>query len=68
MKQLFDKTYFHATKEVTKGRTHRTLVAVFPPRRLTEQERVERGTAALEAEGYKDIKYGSTISNELIFG
>lgn len=73
MKRQYYKVYFKASKESYKGRR---LIAVYLPKRdettgkhLNEAQRIERGTAALEAEGYTNIEYGSTIlDTELIFG
>lgn len=76
MKHQYYKVYFKASKEVYKGIRERKLIAVYLPKRdettgkhLNEAQRIERGTAALEAEGYTNIEYGSTIlDTELIFG
>lgn len=73
MKKAFYKVYFWATK-AKHGKEETRLHAVYMPRRdettgntLTIAEQIERGKAALAAEGYYNIKYGSTIATELIF-
>jgi len=73
MKKAFYKVYFRAT-ETKHGKEETRLHAVYMPRRdettgktLTIAEQIERGTAALAAEGYYNIKYGSTVATELIF-
>lgn len=74
MKKVFYKVYFHATEALRNGEERTRLHAVFMPRfdettrkHITTEQRIERGTAALAAEGYYNIKYGSTVATELIF-
>lgn len=73
MKKRMLKVYFHAS-ELQHGKEHRTLHAVYMPHKdeetgqhITREQQIERGTAALLAAGYYDIKYGSTIDTFLIF-
>ena len=73
MKKAVYKVYFHAS-ELQNGKEHRTLHAVYMPRKdeetgqyITREQQIERGTAALLAAGFYDIKYGSTIDTFLIF-
>lgn len=73
MKKAFYKVYFWASK-TKHGKEETKLHAVYMPRfdettgkHITTAEQIERGTAALSAEGYYNIKYGSTVATELIF-
>lgn len=73
MKKAFYKVYFWATK-TKHGKEETRLHAVYMPRfdettggTISPEEQIERGTAALAAEGYYNIKYGSTVATELIF-
>lgn len=73
MKKAFYKVYFWAT-ETKHGKEEIRLHAVYMPcidettgKHITTAEQIERGTAALAAEGYYNIKYGSTVTNDLIF-
>ena len=68
------KVYFWAT-ETKHGKEETRLHAVYIPRvaestgkLLTTAQQIERGEAALAAEGFYNIKYGSTVATELIFG
>lgn len=68
MKRLFYKVYLHATHNFY-GDERRALIPVFIPKTkqsLTTDQQIEIGTRALEAEGYYDISYGSTIVTKLI--
>ena len=74
MKRAFNKVYFYATEAQRNGDERTRLQAVYMPRfdettgkYITPAEQIERGTAALVAEGYYNIKYGSTVATELIF-
>lgn len=74
MKKAVYKVYFWATKELQSGKERTTLHAVYMPRfdektgrHISPEQQIERGTAALAAEGYYNIKYGSTVATELIF-
>ena len=66
MQKEFYKVYFWATK-TKHGKEETRLHAVYMPRRITRAEQIKRGTAALAAEGYYNIKYGSTVATEIIF-
>lgn len=66
MKRVFYKVNFHATDKRDKKLY---LVPVFIPKTktpLSKEQQIEIGTRALEAEGYYDISYGSTIEAKLI--
>lgn len=74
MKQRMLKVYFWATEE-QHGKEQTRLHAVYMPRKdentgqiITREQQIERGTAALLAAGYYDIKYGSTVDTIMIFG
>lgn len=74
MKKAFYKVYFHATEALWNGEERTRLHAVYMPRfdestkrHITPEQQIERGTAALAAEGYYNIKYGGTVATELIF-
>lgn len=73
MKIELYKVNFYATKSLGNGKERRTLESVYMPRfdaatrkHITEEQRIQRGVQALTAEGYYNIKYGSTIVTELI--
>lgn len=73
MKKRMLKIYFWATEE-QHGKEQTRLHAVYMPHKdeetgqhITLEQQIERGTAALLAAGYYDIKYGSTIETTLIF-
>lgn len=73
IKKLF-KVYFWAT-ETKHGKEETRLQAVYMPRvdestgeLLTTAEQIARGTEALKNEHFYNIKYGSTVATELIFG
>ena len=73
MKKLVYKVNFYATETLHNGKERTTLKAVYMPRidpvtrrHITEEQRIERGTMALKAEHYYNIRYGSTIATEMI--
>ena len=73
IKKLF-KVYFWAT-ETKHGKEETRLRAVYMPRvdestgkLLTTAQQIERGTEALKNANFYNIKYGSTVATELIFG
>ena len=75
MKKAFYKVYFHATETLQNGDERTRLHAVYMPRfdeitgkHITPAQQIERGKAALAAEHYYNIEYGSTVATELIFG
>ena len=68
MKRLFYKVYLHATHNFY-GDERRALIPVFIPKTkqsLTMDQQIEIGTRTLEAEGYYNISYCSTIEAKLI--
>lgn len=74
MKKLMYKVVFHATETLQNGKERRVQKVVYMPRfdeetrkHITTEQRIARGTAALAAERYYNIEYGSTIATELIF-
>lgn len=74
MKKAVYKVYFHATETLQNGNERTRLHAVYMPRfdentgrHISPEQQIERGTAALAAEGYYNIKHGSTVATELIF-
>lgn len=74
MKKAYYKVYFHATETLQNGNERTRLHTVYMPRfdengkHITEARRIERGASALASDGYYNIKYGSTVATELIFG
>ena len=74
MKKALYKVYFKATETLGNGNERRILKEVYMPRfdgitkkHITEEQRIERGTRALQAEHYYNIQYGSTIATQVIF-
>lgn len=75
MKKLMYKVIFNVTETCQNGNERRVQKVVYMPRfdektgkHVTTEQRIERGTAALVAERYYNIEYGSTVATELIFG
>lgn len=73
MKKQFYKVHFWAT-ERKHGKEEIRLHTVYMPRKdestgklLTIEEQIARGTAALKDENLYNIKYGSTVAEDLIF-
>ncbi|MBQ8331161.1 MAG: hypothetical protein IJX94_01510 [Clostridia bacterium] len=73
MKIEIYNVHFWATQRQGNGKERRTLQTVHMPRfdavtrkHITEEQRIEKGTQALTAEGFYDIEYGSTVADELI--
>ena len=73
MKKRMLKVYFYATEELY-GKEQTRLHAVYMPYKdentgqiITREQQIERGTKALEALHYYNIRYGSTIETVLIF-
>jgi hypothetical protein len=74
MKKAFYKVIFTATETCQNGNERRVQKVVYMPRfdettgePITPAQQIERGMAALAAERYYNIKYGSTVATELIF-
>lgn len=75
MKKAYYKVYFHATETLQNGNERTRLHAVYIPRfdeitgrHITPAQQIERGTEALKNANFYNIKYGSTVATELIFG
>ena len=74
MKKRMFKVYFHATEELH-GKEQTRLHAVYMPHTdettgepLTTEQQIARGTEALKAANYYNIRYGSTVDTIMIFG
>ena len=74
MQKQMLKVYFHATETLQNGKEQTRLHAVYMPRKdeqtgehITREQQIERGTEALRAAHYYNIRYGSTIETVLIF-
>lgn len=74
MKKAMYKVIFTVTETCQNGNERRVQKVVYMPRfdettrkHITPEQQIERGTAALAAEHYYNIKYGSTVATELIF-
>ena len=74
MKKAMYKVTFHATETLQNGKERTTLQSVYMPRKdeetgqhITREQQIERGTEALKAAHYYNIRYGSTIETVLIF-
>lgn len=74
MKKLMYKVIFNVTETLQNGKERRTQKAVYMPRfdektnkHISPEQQIERGTAALKAERYYNIEYGSTVATEIIF-
>jgi hypothetical protein len=67
------KVIFNVTETLQNGNERRVQKVVYMPRfdeygkHMDEPRRIERGTAALAAEHYYNIEYGSTVTTEIIF-
>ena len=75
MKKQMLKVYFHATETLSNGKEQTRLHAVYMPRKdeqtgqiITREQQIARGTEALEAAHYYNIRYGSTVDTIMIFG
>lgn len=73
MKKPLYKVYSKATETLGNRKERRILKDVYMPRfdgvtnrHITEDQRIEKGTRALQAEHYYSIEYGSTIATEVI--
>ena len=73
MKKIAYKVIFTVTETCQNGNERRVQKVVYMPRfdektgrHITPEQQIERGTAALAAEHYYNIKYGSTVATELI--
>ena len=74
MKKALYKVIFTVTETCQNGNERRVQKVVYMPRfdestrrHISPEQQIERGTAALAAEGYYNIKYGSTVATEIIF-
>lgn len=74
MKASMYKVIFTATETCQNGNERRVQKAVYMPRfdevtkkHITPEQQIARGTAALIAEHYYNIEYGSTVATEIIF-
>ena len=68
------KVIFNVTETCQNGNERRVQKVVYMPRfdettrkHITPAQQIERGKAALAAEHYYNIEYGSTVATELIF-
>lgn len=75
MKKQMLKVYFYATETLSNGKEQTRLHAVYMPRKdeqtgqhITREQQIERGTEALAAAHYYNIRYGSTVDTIMIFG
>ena len=75
MKKLLYKVVFTATETLQNGKERRVQKVVYMPRfdevtgkHISPAQQIARGTAALKAEHFYNIEYGSTIATELLFG
>lgn len=74
MKKQMLKVYFYATETLSNGKEQTRLHAVYMSRTdettgklLTTEQQIERGTEALKAANYYNIRYGSTVDTIMIF-
>ena len=74
MKKLMYKVIFNVTETCQNGNERRVQKVVYMPRfdestgrHISPAQQVERGKAALAAEHYYNIEYGSTVATDLIF-
>ena len=74
MKKQMLKVYFYATETLSNGKEQTRLHAVYMPRKdeqtgqiITREQQIERGTEALKAAHYYNIRYGSTVETTMIF-
>lgn len=74
MKKMVYKVIFNVTETLQNGKERRMQKAVYMPRfdettrkHISPEQQIERGVAALKAEGYYHISYGSTVATEIIF-
>ncbi len=74
MKKRMYKVIFNVTETLQNGKERRVQKVVYMPRfdeetkrHISPEEQIARGTAALKAERYYNIEYGSTVVTELIF-
>ena len=74
MKKAMYKVIFHATETLSNGKEQTRLHAVYMPckdeqtgQHITREQQIARGTEALRAAHYYNIRYGSTIETVLIF-
>lgn len=73
MKKQLYKVYFWAS-ELKHGKEETRIHAVYMPRKdettgklLTTEDQIERGTAALIDENLYNIRYSSTVAEDLLF-
>lgn len=74
MKKLMYKVIFNVTETLQNGKERRVQKVVYMPRfdeetkkHISLEQQIELGTAALKAEHYYNIEYGSTVATELFF-